>query len=102
MSANRYLSAAQSIAEAIPGLLAEQGLNPLISRYVMSETAQGSAWLFVVMDDSVFEFIEAYAAAGVLSHLSTALHGHPVLFSNLYGLRYAVLLSSTKVEKVVP
>jgi len=96
LSANRYLSAAQNVAEAIPGILAGQGLDPLISRFVLTESEQGNAWLFVVMDDSVLEFLESYAAASVLSHLSTALHGHSVMFSNSYGLRYAVLLSSPK------
>ena len=96
MSANRYLSAAQNVAQAIPGILAELGLNPLISRFVLTETERGNAWLFVVMDDSVLEFLESYAATSVLSHLSTALHGHLVVFSNSYGLRYAVLLSPPK------
>jgi hypothetical protein len=96
LSANRYLPAAQSISQALPGILAEQGLDPLISRYVLTESERGDAWLFVVMDDSVLEFLEAYAAPGLLSHLSTALHGHPVLFSNSYGLRYAVRLSPSK------
>lgn len=93
MSANRYLPAAQIVAEAIPKILAEQGLDPLISRFVLSESERGNAWLFVVMDDSVFANLEAYASTRVLSHLSTALHGHPVMFSNSLGLRYAVLLS---------
>lgn len=96
MSANRYLPAAQNIAQAIPGILAEQGLNPLISRFVLTETERGDAWLFVVMDDSILEFLESYAATRMLSHLSTALHGHLVLFSNSYGLCYAVLLSPSK------
>jgi hypothetical protein len=48
------------------------------------------------MDDSVLEFLDAYAATSVLSHLSAALHGHRVVFSNSYGLRYAVLLSSSE------
>ena len=96
MSANRYLPAAQNIANAIPGILAEQGLNPLISRFVLTETEQGDAWLFVVMDDSVLEFLESYTSTSVLSNLSAALHGHLVLFSNSYGLRYAVLLSPSK------
>jgi hypothetical protein len=102
LSANRYLSAAQTVADAIPGILAEQGLDPLISRFVLTESEQGNAWLFVVMDDSVLETLESYAAESVLFHLSTALHGHPVLFSNSYGLRYAVLLSphETHEEKV--
>jgi hypothetical protein len=96
MSANRYLPAAQNVAQAIPGILAGQGLDPLISRYVLTETVRGEAWLFVVMDDSVSEFLEDYASASVLSHLSTALHGHRVLFNNSYGLRYAVLLSPSE------
>lgn len=94
MNANRYLPAAQAVAEAIPGILAEQGLDPLISRFVLTETEGGNAWLFVVMDDSIYEFIEFYNAARVLSNLSKAFHGHPVMFSNSYGLRYAVLLGS--------
>jgi len=93
LSANRYLPAAQNVAQAIPGILAEQGLDPLISRYVLTETERGEFWLFVVLDDSVSEFLESYASPSVLAHLSAALHGHRVLFSNSYGLRYAVLLS---------
>ena len=93
MSANRYLSAAENVAQALPCILVEEGLDPLISRFVLTETEHGDAWLFVVMDDSVSEFLESYAAPDVLSHLSAALHGHQVMFSNSYGLRYAVLLS---------
>jgi len=95
VSANHYLPAAQNVAQALPCLLTEQGLNPLINRYVLTETEGGDAWLFVVMDDSVSEFLESYAAASVLSHLSAGLHGHLVKFSNSLGLRYAVLLSSS-------
>ncbi len=94
MSASRYLPAAQNVAQALPCILVEEGLDPLINRFVLTETEGGDAWLFVVMDDSVSESLESYAATSVLSHLSAALHGHQVLFSNSYGLRYAVLLSS--------
>jgi hypothetical protein len=94
MSTQRYLPAAQNVARAIPAILTEQGLNPLISRFVLTETEQGDAWLFVVMDDSISEFLGAYSSSSVLFLLSTALHGHLVMFSNSYGLRYAVLLSS--------
>jgi hypothetical protein len=94
MTTNRYLPAAQSVAQAIPCILADQGLDPLlISRFVLTETDGGNAWLFVVMDDSVMDFLASYAAPGLLAHLSSALHGHIVKFSNSYGLRYAVLLS---------
>ena len=97
MPGNRYLPAAQSVAQAIPCLLADQGLDPLrISRFVLTETERGNAWLFVVMDDSVLEFLDSYSAPRVLSYLSSALQGHIVKFSNSYGLRYAVLLSQTR------
>jgi hypothetical protein len=55
LGTNRYLPAAQNVAQAIPGILAEQGLDPLISRFVLTETERGDAWLFVVMDDSIYE-----------------------------------------------
>jgi hypothetical protein len=94
MTANRYLPAAQNVAQVIPCILSDQGLDPLlISRFVLTETERGDAWLFVVMDDSIMDFLSAYAAPSVISHLSLALHGHTVKFSNSYGLRYAVLLS---------
>lgn len=96
MTIQRYLAAAQNVAQAVPRILVEEGLDPLISRFVLSETANGDAWLFVVLDDSVFESLESYASTGVLAHLSTELHGHLVLFSNSYGLRYAILLSPFK------
>ncbi len=96
MNANRYLPAAQIVAQAIPGILVEQGLEPLISRFVLTETERGDAWLFVVLDDSISESLASYASVGVLSHLSMALHGHRVVFSNSFGLRYAVLLSPSK------
>ncbi|MDR3576018.1 MAG: hypothetical protein P4L50_19305 [Anaerolineaceae bacterium] len=96
MSANRYLPAAENVARAIPAILAEQGLDPLISRFVLTETERGTAWLFVVMDDRVLETLECYTKPGVLSHLSSALHGLIVKSSSSTGLRYAVLLSPSK------
>ena len=102
MSAHRYLPAAQNVAQAIPCLLTGQGLDPLISRFVLTETERGDAWLFVVMDDSVAEFLDAYTRPSVLSHLSAALQGHRVVFSNLYGLRYAVLLSPPRNYSPAP
>ncbi len=93
MSASRYLPAAKRVAQAIPGILLEQGLDPLISRFVLTETEDGNAWLFVVMNDSIVAYIESYSAPSLLSYLSTAFHGHPVIFSKSFGLRYAVLLS---------
>ena len=96
MSINRYLPAAQSVARAVPGILARDGLDPLISRFVLTETEQGDAWLFVVMDERISEYFESYADPRVLSNLSTQLRGHVVVFSHFNGLRYAVLLSPSK------
>ena len=100
MSVNRYLPAARSVAQAIPGILAQCGLKPLISRFVLTETERGAAWLFVVLEVSPLEHLEDYAASDVLHYLSTALHGHPVVInSNSDGLRYAVLLGSPNLLK---
>jgi hypothetical protein len=100
MSVNRYLPAARSVAQAIPGILAQRGLKPLISRFVLTETERGAAWLFVVLEVSPLEHLEDYAASDVLHYLSTALHGHPVVInSNSDGLRYAVLLGSPNLLK---
>jgi hypothetical protein len=95
MSVNRYLPAAQSVAQAIPDILAQLGLKPFISRFVLTETEQGHAWLFVVLEVSPLKHPEDYTAPDVLHYLSTALQGLPVVMSDSYGLRYAVLLGST-------
>lgn len=96
MSANRYLPAAQAVARVIPGILRKHGLVSLINRNVLTESERGNAWLFIVLDDSVSENLESYASPNLLSDLSAALHGHPVLFSNSLGLRYSILLSPLK------
>ena len=94
MTMNRYLAAARYVAQTIPGLLAQRGLQPFISRFVLTETEQGHAWLFVVLEVSPLEHLEDYAATNVLAYLTTGLHGLPVVVSASYGLRYAVLLGS--------
>lgn len=95
MSAKRYLPAARVVAQAIPGILAQRGLKPFISRYVLTETEGGNAWLFIVLEVSPLELPEDYASSDVLHYLITALHGLPVVISNSYGMRYAVLLSAS-------
>jgi hypothetical protein len=94
MSANHYRPAAHYVAQAIPSVLAQLGLKPLISRFVLTETERGDAWLFVVLEVDPLQSQEDYDSSEVLDYLSTAFHGLPVVFSNTYGLRYAVLLSS--------
>jgi hypothetical protein len=95
MSVNRYLPAARYVAQAIPDILAQRGLKPFISRFVLTETQQGNAWLFVVLEVSPLKPLEDYAASDTLDYLSTGLHGLPVVISDSYGLRYAVLLGSS-------
>jgi hypothetical protein len=95
VSVDRYLPAARYVAQAIPGILAQRGLKPFISRFVLTETQQGNAWLFVVLEVNPLKHPEDYAASDVLDYLSTALHGLPVVISDSYGLRYAVLLNSS-------
>lgn len=97
MSANRYLPAAQFVAREIPTILAECGLKPFISRYILTETEQGNAWLFVVLEVDPQNHLEDYASPIVLRYLSTALQGLPVVISNSYGMRYAVLLSTSNI-----
>jgi hypothetical protein len=99
VSADRYLPAARTVARAIPGILAQRGLKPFISRFVLTETEQGHAWLFVVLEVSPQQPLEVYADSEVLDYLSTALHGLPVVISDSYGLRYAVLLGSPGMSR---
>ncbi len=99
MSAERYLTTAQALAQAMPGILTEQGLDALISRYVLTESRRGDTWLFVVLDDSAFKALASYAAKNVLSNISASTGGHPVLFSNSYGLRYAIRLSPPRAPE---
>ena len=99
MSAHRYLPAAHTVAQAIPGILAELGLKPFISRFVLTETEQAHAWLFVVLEVDQLGHPEDYSAPHVLDYLSMALQGLPVVISNSYGMRYAVLLASPELAQ---
>jgi hypothetical protein len=103
MSINRYLPAARSAAQAIPNILTQHGLEPHISRIVLTETMWGAAWLFVVFDLSYPINVEDYTDSGVLCHLSARLFGHPVVVSSSGGFRYAVLLSpSPNLQETIP
>lgn len=94
MDIDRYLPAAHYVAHTVPVILVQLGLKPLISRFVLTETEQGNAWLFAALELSPLEHSEDYTASDALDYLSTALHGLPVIASDSHGLHYAVLLSS--------
>ncbi|MDR3576890.1 MAG: hypothetical protein P4L50_23740 [Anaerolineaceae bacterium] len=93
MNVYRYLPAAENVARILPGMLVELGLDPLIDRFVLTETGNGEAWLFVVMNNRVLEWLDCYTEPKVLYQLSAGLHGHFVFSSAFAGLRYAILLS---------
>jgi hypothetical protein len=99
LGTNRYLPAARFVAQTIPAILAQLGLKPFISRFVLTESQQGNVWLFVVLEVSPQDHREDYAASDVLHNLSTALHGLPVVIGSSDGLRYAVLLDSPESAK---
>jgi hypothetical protein len=101
LSATRYLPAAQLVVTAFPGLLSGFGLNPHISRYILTETERGAAWLFVILEeDQDAEARSSYAATSLLNYLSEALHGLRVVFSCQNGYRYAILLSPSQNNRV--
>lgn len=98
MSANRYLPAANYIAQKIPAILAKYGLTPDISRCLLTETEQGTAWLFIVLEVSLHDQLDDYSNSDMLHALSGSLSGIPVVISRSNGLRYAVLLSSSSIQ----
>lgn len=90
---NRYMPAAQTAAEIMRTVLSSlHGTDPsLIRQWVLTETRDGDAWLFAVVDDLRVQSYQPWMAA---QHaLSTSLRGRPVFVSNTTGFRYAVLLS---------
>lgn len=87
-----YEEKARRVAAQMPGILANRGLEPLFSRFVLADNGE-NAWLFAVLDKGRLHKLEAYSHPSVVHHLSTSLGGLPVFLSNTTGLRYAVLLS---------
>lgn len=91
---SQYLGAAEQAAAVIPGVLAQRGLEPRFSRFILYESDQ-AAWLFAVLDThSISDFrIEKYNHPELLHQMKAAVRGRPVILSNSTGLRYAILLS---------
>lgn len=90
---SRYLPAAQTAAEIMRTVLGSlRGTDPnLVRQYILTETHEGDAWLFAVVDDLHIQSYQPWVNA--LHALSTSLRGRPVFVSNTTGFRYAVLLS---------
>lgn len=83
---------AEHAARVIPATLAQRGLRPLFSDWLLTED-NGLTWLFGVLDVARIARLEDFISYDLLHHISTALHGKPVFISNSSGLRFAVLLS---------
>lgn len=94
MTTTRYLPAAYSCAAVLKHVLQnELRLMPPV-RFVLTETPEGKAYLFAVMDEiNIGKSITRYTNQALIHQLSTALKGRPVYLSNTTGLRYGVLLS---------
>lgn len=88
----RYQLQAQAIANRLPKVLVQRGLDAPFSEFLLT-TVQGVVLLFAILDVTHLHRLEAYTAPELLHHLSTDLHGLPVLLSNSSGLRYAIPLS---------
>lgn len=86
------LREAEHAARVIPATLAQRGLRPLFSDWLLTED-HGLTWLFGVLDVARINRLEDFLRGDLLHHISTALQGRPVFISNSSGLRYAVLLS---------
>lgn len=83
---------AEQAARVIPATLAQRGLRPAFSDWLLTEN-NGATWLFGVFDVARIQRLEDLTRTDLLHHVSTALRGKPVFISNSNGLRYAVLLS---------
>lgn len=90
----RYLPAAYSTAIVLMHVLTKELKLNAPRDYVLTETPDGRAYLFAVMDEkNIGKSISKYTNDNTLHQLSTALKGRPVRLSNTTGLRYAVELS---------
>jgi hypothetical protein len=90
---SRYVPAAERAAEIVLEVLASfRGTDPsLIERWVLTETNEGEALLFAVVNDLRVQSYQPWVTA--LHALSTSLRGRDVFISNTTGFRYAILLS---------
>lgn len=98
---SRYVPAAEMVAEIILEVLKSlRGTDPsLIERWVLTETDEGEALLFAVVNDLRVQSYQPWVTA--LHALSTSLQGRDVFISNTTGFRYAVLLSDRPALPIV-
>jgi hypothetical protein len=89
-----YKGQALIVANKIPLVLKQRGLDPLVvARYDLWEGRGGTVWLSAILDAARVGKSEHYTHPQMLHQLSTVLRGKPVILSNSSGLRYCILLS---------
>jgi hypothetical protein len=83
---------AEVVMKIIPQVMAQRGLPPLFSGWMITRYMNLS-WLFGVVDVHQVEKLERYTDKNLVHQMSTALDNLPVYLSNSSGLRYVTLLS---------
>jgi len=89
----RFIDKADSLARQVPHVLAQRGLEPVFTDWVLTRSASGHVWLYGALDVGKIARMEQYISSDLLHQVSTVVRGVPVYLSNTNGLRYGFLLS---------
>jgi len=88
-----FVDKADRLARIVPHVLAQRGLEPCFSDWVLTRSGRGDVWLYGVLDTRKIARMERYTSPDLLHQVSTVARGVPVYPSNTNGLRYGFLLS---------
>jgi len=88
-----YIQKGERIARITPYVLAQRGVDPCFSSWVLTPDGDGLVWLFGALDVRRIARMEQYLDHDLLHQVSTACRGIPVYLSNTNGLRYGFLLT---------
>jgi len=88
-----YIQKGERIARITPYVLAQRGVDPCFSSWVLTPDGDGLVWLFGALDVRRIARMEQYLDHDLLHQVSTACRGVPVYLSNTNGLRYGFLLT---------
>jgi len=88
-----FVDKAKRLARLVPHVLAQRGLEPCFTDWVLTRSAAGQTWLFGALDTRRIGRMEQYISPDLLHQVSTVARGVPVYLSNTSGLRYGFLLS---------
>jgi len=88
-----FIDKANRLARLVPHVLAQRGLEPCFTDWVLTRSEGGQTWLFGALDVGKIARMEQYLSPDLLHQVSTVARGTPVYLSNTNGLRYGFLLS---------